>query len=198
MPTYKVALMLSLVGERFDWNRIDILAPDFRRGERSPEFLQISRFGQIPALTDRANGQNFIQSNVILTYLSEETRCFLPALRCDRVRAQEWLAFEAGRLFEGFAGVRFLSRYAEGDRAVIEHYRNYAHRHLGFLNDALEARQWLVADEPSVADIAVFALTSYASEIDVNLQAAYPAVARWHGRMRCLPGYAPAEELLGA
>jgi glutathione S-transferase len=198
MPTYKVALMLSLSGEPYDWDDVDIFTPEFRRGERSEAFLGVSRFGQVPALTDRLDGTNLVQSNLILTYLAEETGKFLPATRRGRLRAQEWLGFESGRLFEGFAGVRYLSRFAGGDPLVVNHYRNHVNKQLGILDRVLEDKEWLTDGIPSIADISLFALTSFAPEIEVDLATAYPAIARWHARMRELPGYASSDDLLGA
>jgi glutathione S-transferase len=196
MATYKVALMLRLCGEAFDWQEVDTLAPEFRRGERSEEFLRISRFGQVPALVDRFEELSLVQSNVMLIYLAEEMGRFMPAGRAEGLRVQEWLSFEAGRLFEGFSGARFLSRFGNSADDIIAHYRKHAHRQLDFLDAALERNDWLVGNQATIADIAIYALTSYAPDIAIDLQKEFPAIATWHLRMRDLDGFATAEQLL--
>jgi glutathione S-transferase len=196
MATYKVALMLRLCGEAFDWCEVDSVSPAFRRGERSEELLRVSRFGQIPALTDRWNGLDLVQSNVMLTYLAEEMGAFLPADRAGRLRVQEWLSFEAGRLFEGVSGVRFLSRFSPDAAEVIAHYRNHASRQLGLLAAALEQEDWLAGREATIADIALYALTSYAPDIAIDLSEDFPAIAAWHCRVQGLDGFGTAAQLL--
>lgn len=191
MPTYKVALMLRLCGLEFEEKEVDIFAPDFRRGVRSPEFLSVSRFGQIPALIDRKLDLTLVQSNVILTFLADEFRRFAPRDRVERLQVQEWMFFEAGRLFEGIAGLRYLSRFADGHPIVIENYRQHAVKQLVILDAALDRREWLVSEQPTIADISLFALTSYAGEIGFDLDRDNPSIAAWHRRIRHLEGFYP-------
>ena len=48
LPTYKVALMLHLAGEPFSFRYVS-----FQKGmHRVPEFLALSRWGQVPVLID--------------------------------------------------------------------------------------------------------------------------------------------------
>src|ERR1041385_7972763 len=63
-PTYKVALMLALLGEPFDFTPVDLRAG----AHKTPEFLAINRYGQIPAMTD--GDLSLCQSGAILQYLA--------------------------------------------------------------------------------------------------------------------------------
>jgi glutathione S-transferase len=56
LPTYKVALMLHLAGEPFSFRYVS-----FQKGmHKTPEFLALSRWGQVPVLVDgeRASSRN--------------------------------------------------------------------------------------------------------------------------------------------
>ena len=74
-----------------------------------------------------------------------------------------------------------------------------SHKTLALLNEALNinaknGQNWLVEGEtPTIADIAVFpyvAFAEHSSEDEIQLSA-YPAVAAWLDRFKCLPNYLP-------
>ena len=67
-PSYRVALMLRLCGLRFDYRHVDLAAGE----HKSPEFREINRFGQVPAL--RHGGRVYVQSNAILQHLAARRR----------------------------------------------------------------------------------------------------------------------------
>ncbi len=56
------------------------------------------------------------------------------------------------------------------------------------LEGQFAARRWLVGDDPTIADLAVFAYTSRAGDAGLDL-AGWPAVAAWLDRVRALPGF---------
>ncbi len=75
-PTYKVALMFALCSERFSYRHINL-----REGaHKTPEFLAINRYGQVPALSH--GDLKLCQSAAILEYLSEVLGKFGGATRC--------------------------------------------------------------------------------------------------------------------
>jgi glutathione S-transferase len=43
-PTYKVALMLSLCGQRFSYRHMNLA----KGAHKQPEFLAVNRYGQVP------------------------------------------------------------------------------------------------------------------------------------------------------
>jgi glutathione S-transferase len=86
-PTYKVGLMLALCNEPFDYISLNL-----REGEhKTPEFLKLNRFGQVPALVDNSNGKALCQSAAILEYLADKTGQYGGATLDERLRAREWL-----------------------------------------------------------------------------------------------------------
>jgi glutathione S-transferase len=65
LPTYKVALMLHLAGEPFSFRYVS-----FQKGmHKTPEFLALSRWGQVPVLID--SGRVYLQSAAIVEHLAE-------------------------------------------------------------------------------------------------------------------------------
>jgi glutathione S-transferase len=65
LPTYKVALMLRLSGEPFSFRYVS-----FQKGmHRTPEFLALSRWGQVPVLVE--SGRIYNQSAAIVEYLGK-------------------------------------------------------------------------------------------------------------------------------
>src|SRR6185437_4746795 len=86
--TYKVALMLRLSGAPFSFRYVS-----FQKGmHRTPEFLAMSRWGQVPVL--RHEGKTLVQSATILEYLAGT----LGKFGGDSEEIREWLCWEADRL----------------------------------------------------------------------------------------------------
>ena len=74
-PTYKAGLMLSMTGQKFDYEFINL-----REGAgQKPEYKAKSRWGQVPCLTVAATGRNLVQSAAILGYLAQATGKFAGA-----------------------------------------------------------------------------------------------------------------------
>ena len=61
---------------------------------------------------------------------------------------------------------------------------------LAVLEKGLVGRSWLVGDEVSLADIALFAYTHVADDAGYRL-ADFPAISAWIAEFRKLPWYSP-------
>lgn len=183
-PTYKVALLLNLLGEPFKFRLLDL-----RGGEhKKPDYLALNRYGQAPCLQD--DGQNFVQSASILQYLADKHGKFNGKTAQDRAHIREWMFWEFDRLAPGV----FRSRgYALGIRkaepAVVESYKADGEMGLKVLDDWLATRPWLVGDGPTIADIDVYGVVHVAPEGSAFDLANYPNVTAWTKRIAALPGY---------
>ncbi len=189
-PTYKVALMFALCGERFSYRHINL-----REGaHKTPEFLAINRYGQVPALV---HGElKLCQSAAILEYLSEVLGKFGGADTLSRQRNREWLFWDADRLSPGIFRTRAINRgFLKADPATAAVYREAAEAGLKVLDQSLAGQNFLTGTAPTIADIACFGVMHYLADGNFNI-ADWPAVKAWSDRMTALPGYKTPGDLL--
>ena len=182
-PTYKVALMLGLCDIKFAYRHIDLA----KGQHRSPEYLAINRYGQVPALAH--DGRNLCQSDAILSYLAETTGKFGGA-PAERWTIQEWLHWEVDRLYPGMSRTSFYTKFLKPEPPVLDTYRKMAETALDDLNRFLGGKQWLVGSGPTIADIACYAMVQQAHDGQLDLSARRDITA-WCKRIEALPGYMP-------
>ena len=185
--SHRAQLLLSLLG--LDAELVDV---DLAAGEhKQPAFLAKNRFGQLPVLED---GDNVIaDSNAILVYLAERydaSNTWMPIDSVAAAQVQRFLSTAAGQVAYGPAAARLVNVFG----AALDHQRaiEVAHNLLGVLESHLDGREWLVGDNPTVADVANYAYIAHAPEGDVSLQN-YPNVQAWLGRIAALPGFVPMQ-----
>jgi hypothetical protein len=93
LPTYKVALMLHVAGEPFSFRYVS-----FQKGmHRAPEFLALSRWGQVPVLID--GERVYLQSAAIVEHLAETLGRFQGPDPATRQAVREWLYWDIDALF---------------------------------------------------------------------------------------------------
>jgi glutathione S-transferase len=185
--SHRAQLLLSLLG--LDAELVDV---DLAAGEhKQAEFLARNRFGQVPVLED---GDNVIaDSNAILVYLAEKydtSKTWSPVDPVAAAEVQGFLSQAAGQIAYGPAAARLVNVFG----AALDHKRaiEIAHNLLGILESHLEGRDWLVGNNPTIADVANYAYIAHAPEGDVSLQN-YPNVRNWLGRIAALPGFVPMQ-----
>ena len=139
--SYKPMLYLALSRLPFSFRTVNL-----KNGvQKQPEYLAVNRYGQVPAL--RHDGLTIVQSNIILDYLARTTGHFAGATEQDRWTAREWLSWEADNITD-VAKVRHYSRFRKVDPAVMDYFRPLADAAVGFVDQALEDKDWLVGDTP--------------------------------------------------
>jgi glutathione S-transferase len=184
---YKVRLLLHLLDTPYDLVEVDAI-----RGEtRKPPFLAKNPNGRIPLL-ELEDGTFLPESNAILFYLAEGTR-YLPADRLERARALQWLFFEQYSHEPYIAVLRFWKRHTDKAPDSEPQWRDREKRGydaLGVMEKTLAGQDWLLGQEPSIADVSLYAYTHVADQGGFDL-AAYPGVRAWIERFPALPGYAP-------
>jgi glutathione S-transferase len=186
-PTYKVALMLNLLKEPFAFQLINL-----REGEhKKPDYLSINRYGQVPCLHD--GEQHFNQSASILQYLADKHGKFGGKTPQDRAHIREWMFWEFDRLAPGVFRTRaYELGIRQADPAVVQNYRADGEAGLAVLDQWLANRNWLVGDEPTIADIDVYGVVHLAPEGKFDFTK-YPNVSAWTKRIEALPGYISRE-----
>ena len=150
-------------------------------GSRTPEFLLLSPFGQVPLLV-REDGRALAQSNAIILHLGEGT-AWIPTDAWERAKMLEWLFWEQYSHEPYVAVARFQRVYAgktadEVEPRLIER----GHAALARMEDALADADWLAGGgAPTLADLALVAYTRVADEGGFDL-AAYPNLRGWIAR----------------
>jgi glutathione S-transferase len=186
--SYKPMLFLALSGLPFSFRTVNL---KFHR-QKEPAYLAINRYGQVPALRHRE--LTIVQSNVILDYLARVTGCFEGATEQDRWRAREWLSWESDAI-TNIAKVRHYHRFREVHPEVMNYFIPPARAALDFINQALDGRDWLVGDTPTIADIGCWGRMVFMAEGGFAITD-WPNVLSWSHRLRALDGFAQPYDLI--
>ena len=137
---------------------------DFDRNDQgSPEFRSLNPYGKIPAIIDPAGpGAEplpLFESGAILIYLAEKVGQFLPRAPAARYETLQWLMLQVGGVGPMFGQVGFFHKFAGRDyqdKRPRDRYVAEAQRLLRVLDARLAARNWLMGDAYTIADMAVF------------------------------------------
>ena len=191
-PAYKVALMLSLAAEPFDYVHVNL-----RGGEHKTDaFRAKSKFGQVPLLIDRSNGQSVVQSMVILDYLADKLGQFGGSTLNERIEARQWMAWGWDRLSANLYRTRAARLgFRQFDAATLAMYQSDGQAALAVLDEALKGRDWLVGEHVTMADIDLYGTVRYAPEGGFDL-ATVPHLSAWMKRIEGLKGFAQPETLM--
>ncbi|ETF02544.1 glutathione S-transferase [Advenella kashmirensis W13003] len=181
---HRVVLFASLLGVAYELVEVDLKSG----AHKTPGFLALNPFGQVPVLED--DGIAIADSNAILVYLAKKTgrTDWLPDDALGAAAVQRWLSVAAGEIAYGPAAARLVTVFGAGFNADEVIAR--AHVILDRLERHLTARDWLVADHPTIADVAIYSYVARAPEGNVDLSV-YGAVRGFLDRVESLPGFVP-------
>jgi len=182
---YKGRLLLVLLSKSYEYVPMNIL-----RGEtRTEEFLQKNPNGRIPVL-ETDDGQYIAESNAILFFLAQGTS-YWPSEKIHQAQVMQWLFFEQYSHEPNIATSRFwLKCKALEDtafnRELLAKKQEAGRAALSVMEKHLASRMFLVGEQYSIADIALYAYTHVAHEGGFDLSQ-YPAVSAWLGRISMQP-----------
>jgi GST-like protein len=146
----KVALMLEETGLPYEPVPVDT-----RRGEQHAQaFKALNPNAKVPVIEDE--GQVVFDSNAILLYLAQKTGRFLPP-PAHAGQTLSWLMFVASGVgpFTG-QSVHFQHYAPETLPYAQQRYGFEAWRHWRILEQRLAVRPWMVGDDYSIVDMAVW------------------------------------------
>ncbi len=187
---YKVALTAALLGLSIERRGYDIT-----RGEtRTEDFLaNVNANGRIPVLQI---GSRFLpESNAACYFLGDGSR-LIPEDRFDRADMLRWMFWEQYHHEPNVATLRFWRRFvgeanlADEQKAAIPGKEVAGKAALKLMDEHLERRRFFVAEQLSLADVALFAYTHVAEEGGFDL-GAFPSVSRWLGDVAAEPSFIP-------
>jgi GSH-dependent disulfide-bond oxidoreductase len=148
----KVALMLEETQLPYE-----IVTVDSRKGEQhAPAFTALNPNAKVPVIVD--DGTVVFDSNAILLYLAEKSGQFLPPnTPAARGPMLSWLMFVASGIgpYSGQA-VHFRHAAPEPKEYALNRYDFEAWRHWGILNSHLEKQSFMLGDDYSLVDMAVW------------------------------------------
>ena len=195
LPTYKVALMLRLSGAPFSFRYVS-----FQRGmHKTPRFLALSRWAQVPVLVD--NGETYLQSAAIVEHLAKTLGRFQGKDATARQHVREWLYWDVDTLFPPIFncyGVQLGQRNLlpiQVDPVIAAYHRQRSETALSVLDSHLAGRDFLCAAEPTIADLFCYGDIAFVEICAFELKR-WTNVARWAAGITALPGFEAPFELL--
>jgi glutathione S-transferase len=181
--SYKVRLFLELLGIDYEWVKVDLM-----NGEhKSPEYLALNAFGQVPLLID--DEIKLADAQAILVYLARQygDDQWLPLDALPLAQVIRWLSATAGEVRQGPENTRLYHLF--GATSInIERAHQKSEHILTQLNQHLNTRTWLEFNRPTIADVAIFPYVALSRDGKIDLDA-YPFVLAWINRVKQLPGY---------
>jgi glutathione S-transferase len=187
---YKAALMLNLCSA--DWEPVFV---DFFNGEtKTDEYLALNEMGEVPTL--EAKDLKLTQSGVILDYLADAFEQYdaqsVPAHR----EVLRWLFFDNHKLTGSIAPLRFLRTFtARGEDEVTAFLQGRAMSALAILDKRVEQSDFVIGEEPTIADLSLCGYLFWPEEIGIHWQS-FPAIEAWLNRIKALPGWTHPYELM--
>ena len=155
----KVSIMLEEIALPYEAHLVSFQTQD----QLSPEFLSLNPNNKIPAILDPhgPGGQplTLFESGAILVYLAEKTGQLLPADPARRYQTLQWLMFQMGGIGPMFGQLGFFHKFAGKDyedKRPRDRYVAESRRLLGVLEQQLQGRTWIMGDDYSMADIAIW------------------------------------------
>ena len=148
----KVALFLEEAGLPYE-----AIPVDTRKGEQhAPAFRAINPNGKVPVIVD--GDVTVFDSGAILLYLGEKTGKFMPpATPQARGPLLSWMMFIASGIGPFFGQAVHFERYApEKVPYAQKRYLFEARRHLAILDQRLDGRRFLLGDDYTVVDMAMW------------------------------------------
>jgi GST-like protein len=156
---YKVSIALEEIGLPYEAHRVSFDAND----QFSPEFLSLNPNNKIPAILDPegpgGKPMPLWESGAILLYLSEKSGKLMPVDPARRFETVQWLMFQMGGVGPMFGQLGFFHHFAGkeiADKRPRDRYAGEARRLLKVLDGRLDKGPWIMGEDYSIADIAIF------------------------------------------
>lgn len=156
-----------------------------------PDLQVVHPLGKSPVLEDGSH--KIIESGAIVDYLIRHHGQGKLQPRADSADYEpyaQWLHYAEGSAMLPLLLKLYVSRLGDAGKPLWPRIDSELRNHLGYLESALQGRDWLVGDALSGADIQM----SFVAEAARGLRAAYPAMDAWVKRFQQRPAYQRALE----
>ena len=158
-----------------------------------PELKAVHPLGKSPVLCD--GDETLIESGAIVDHLIRrhgQGRLQPAAQTRDFTVYQQWLHYAEGSAMLPLLLKLYVSRLGDAGAPLWPRIESEISNHLGYVEQALQGRQWLVGDALSGADIQM----SFVGEVAGTRgnRANYPNLDAWVKRFQARPAYRRALE----
>lgn len=190
LSTNSRKVRIALIEKGLDFERV--LIDLSKKEQKSPEYLKIHPFGQVPAIDD--DGFIVYDSTIINEYLEDEYPypALLPEDSEGRARARMMEDFRDNYFNPPFIEIIHEVRYkAEGQRdaKVIDHAKAEIVKCFDRIEKELGGKEYL-AGPFSLADIAFMPNIDLLERFRVPVDAEYKNLRAWIERLKARPSYA--------
>jgi GSH-dependent disulfide-bond oxidoreductase len=155
----KVSILLEESGLPYEAHLVSFETND----QLTPEFKSLNPYGKIPAIIDPNGPQGeplpLFESGAILIYLADKSGQFLAREGATRYETLQWLMFQMGGVGPMFGQIGFFHKFAGKDfedKRPRDRYVAEAKRLLQVLDARLAQHAWVVGEEYTIADMAIF------------------------------------------
>jgi glutathione S-transferase len=181
-------IVLREAGLPFELEKVDLKTKKTKSGV---DFVTVSPKGAVPTL-QLDDGQILTEGAAIVQYLADKKpgSNLAPANgTLERYRLQEWLNYIATEMHKSFSPLFKPTTPDEFKATIKEQLRGK----VGYLQQQLEGKQYLMGDQFTVADAYLFTILQWAKGVGIDL-AQWPAVQQYTDRIRARPAVKEALE----
>lgn len=184
----RILWLLEEIGATYD---IRHYTRDPRTRLAPPELAAVHPLGKSPVIEDQ--GRVIIESGAIIDDLLRHhgNGLLRPAEGSDDFEQYaQWLHYAEGSAMLPFLLKLYVSRLGEAGAPLLPRIDGEIANHLGYIDRALQERDWLVGHALSGADIQM----SFVGEAARDLRTKYPNLDAWVHRFQQRPAYRRALE----
>jgi glutathione S-transferase len=196
----KVHAVINHLGLQVDFEYLDLFAGDLA----TPEFGRINPNRMVPVLID----DDFVlwESNAIIQYLADQVpgNSLYPTAPKPRAEINRWLSWELAHYNQALGLLAFETvlksnlLQQETNQSLADWCKERLNRYAPVLEAALQGRNYLVGDAPTLADYAVAHIEIFVEAVPFDW-APYPNIRAYYQRMGSNPHWGstavPPEEL---
>jgi glutathione S-transferase len=157
-----------------------------------PELTAVHPLGKAPVIVD--NGQTVFESGAIVDYLIRHhgRGRLRPDAPAEFEAYQQWLHYAEGSAMLPLMLKLYVARLGEAGAALSPRIESELATHLGFVNQSLAGREWLVGNNLTGADIQMSFVGEAAGARGSREK--YPNLDAWVKRFQARPAYRRALE----
>ncbi|MEM6819102.1 MAG: glutathione binding-like protein [Pseudomonadota bacterium] len=157
MNGYKPVIFLEEAGVAYDLTFVDFS----KKEQKAPDYMKLNPNGRTPTIVDRSNNDFAVfESGAILWYLAQKYGQFLPQETNAQSETLQWLMFQMGGIGPMMGQAMYFQRIAapngHEEPFSIKRYVDETRRLLEVLDTRLAGREWLAADQYTIADMATY------------------------------------------